>query len=97
MECDMGLFGIVLLSVLGTAYAQEGTTPSTESDASASATVSGTWNVTSTHTGISTCSFGTAGDQQASIWIVSAAASGDLKVSVQGDTGFPTLRGRAIA
>lgn len=59
------------------------------------ASLAGTWNVTSVHTGVGTCNnSGTKGDVTSYIWIVSTnQSSGVVTVSVQGQTAFPSMSG----
>ena len=54
----------------------------------------GTWNVTSTQAGDTNFDVPPNTGANAYIWIVSASASGEVTVSVQGETSFPKLQGR---
>ena len=54
----------------------------------------GTWNVTATPTGDTNFDVPPKAGANAYIWIVSASVSGEVSVSVQGETSFPKLQGR---
>jgi hypothetical protein len=58
--------------------------------------LAGTWNVTATSAD-STCSEVSPGAIDATVWLVSVTADGEVDVAAQGNTSFPQLVGRISA